>query len=90
MSPNEEAAVEEQCLKPESGQSERLESRGRQQRLIATSPNKEATEVRSHDMELEEHLLSVQLARLVWSAHHCKKERLGSYEHSRIGSSRTR
>jgi len=34
--------VQEQRLQPESGQSERPESRGRQQRLIAMSPNEEA------------------------------------------------
>jgi len=60
MLPNEEAAVQEQHLirlKQESGQSERPESRGRQQRLIAMSPNEEAAKVRSHNMELEVHWL---------------------------------
>jgi len=62
MSPNEEAAVQEQRLKPDNGQSERLESSGRQQWLIAMSPNEEAAEVPHYDMQLE----SVQLGRLMW------------------------
>jgi len=63
--------VQKQRLKPESGQSERLESSGRQKQLIAMSPNEEAGKVRSHDMELEVRWLSVQLGRLMWSARQC-------------------
>jgi len=59
MSPNEEASVQEQRLKPESGQSERPESRGRQQSLIAMLLNEEATKVHHHDIGLE----SLQLGR---------------------------
>ena len=57
---------------------------------MSRSPNKEATEVRNHGMELEVRWLSVQLARLVWSARQYRNEQLGSDEHSRIGASMTR
>ena len=84
--PSNKEAVQEQRLKPESGQSERPESTERKQWLIAMSPNEEAAEVHHHDMELE----SAQLSRLMWLACECQNERLGSDEHSRIGVSRTR
>jgi len=44
---------------------------------VAMSPNEQATEVHSHDMELEVRWLSVQLGRLMWSAHQCRKRAVG-------------